>query len=96
MSERKQRRGFIEKIMHKIDIPCDAAPGNMYLELICDRDVIVGGCTGISEYFSDKVTLCGGNVSISVSGSGLELFSFTDDRVKISGTVENISIKRGV
>lgn len=94
MHRRRRRRRLFDRLMQALDVPCDVMPGNMSLEIIGDSDVIVGGCTAISEYSDEKVILCGTKMRISVIGEQFELSAFADDVVKVSGKVSNIEINR--
>lgn len=96
MHKRKGRGRIFDRLMHALDVPCDALPGNMSLEIIGDSDVIVGGCSGVSEYSGERVVLCSQSMTIGISGDGLELSTFADDIVRITGKVLNIEISRGV
>lgn len=84
----------MEKVADFFDVPTSALPWGMDLELRNDRDIYISGCTGIAEYSKHKVVFTGDDMTIIAEGEDFELFTFSDGRIRLSGKIEKIEIKR--
>ncbi len=83
-----------EKMADFFDIPTSALPWGMDMEIRNDRDLFIGGCTGISEYSENRIIFVGCGMKIRAEGEEFELFTFADGRVRLSGKIDSIFLER--
>ena len=88
-------RGVLQKLTDLFDIPSSVLPWGMDIEIRNDHDVLVDGCTGITEYTTERIVFRSKGMCAIVEGEGFELYTFADGRVRVSGKVSGVMLKRG-
>jgi len=87
--------GMLQRLTDILDIPSSVLPWGMDIEIRNDHDVLIDGCTGITEYTAERVVFKGKGMSVTVEGEDFELYTFADGRVRVSGKVSGLMLYRG-
>lgn len=84
------KKPISQRLCESLDIPCGTLGRTSFLEAVGNREVTVGGCLYLKTYRDDLVVLelCDG--VISVSGRELELKSFSNGDISVSGIISRI------
>ncbi len=74
----------------------EASSANAYkIEFRGTEDIIIEGCLGVIEYGEECITLNLGRQTVSFSGADLEIQSFFDGFLTITGSVIAAEFSRG-
>ncbi len=90
-----RREKYKAKLGELFDIPVNAFSGMTTVEIRGFYEVMIQGCTGISDYSPSLCVLSTYQDNIVVCGKDLKLTVFGEDRIVIHGTVESVSRKEG-
>ena len=74
-----------------LDIPQNTFGKTATVEIKGFCETMVEGCSGILDYSPSSVVLASPQGKIIIAGKDLRISVFSDDRVVIFGTVENVS-----
>lgn len=79
-----------QRVLDALDFPVGAFGRISFVEAAGNREVTVEGCVGLSEYGEKMISLelCDGTMTIS--GAGLELRSFSGGKVSVNGVIRSI------
>ena len=88
-----RREKYKAKLGELFDIPVNAFSGMTTVEIRGFYEVMIQGCTGISDYSPSLCVLSTYQDNIVVCGKDLKLTVFGEDRIVIHGTVESVSRK---
>lgn len=75
------------------DIPELSGP---IISIAADREMSVDGCRGVGDYFDNRIVLNIGKGSVTVSGNGLRITSFTESTAVIRGRITAVEFDFGV
>lgn len=89
--EDKERINFIDKLSDTIKIPKDVLIGAPIITLIGKQEVCIENYKGITLYTPSQIKVLTKMGSLQVDGKKLEITYFTNDEMKINGTIHNIS-----
>lgn len=90
-AKRKQRKKVPEqKIASALDMPKILSPSVPHIEFEGNREAVIDGCLGISEYDDDKISLNAGSLTVTFRGSDLTLCSYSDEQSVIKGSIISI------
>ena len=81
----------IERMMMRMDLPCEVPPGTSLVEIIGNRRIFIENQMGVFSYSRCSITVkvrCG---FVCVTGENLELQQMTKDHLVISGLIFEIS-----
>ena len=62
-----------------------------HIELEGNRELIIDGCKGIVEYETDIIKICTDTVIVSVTGDELNIHTYLDDQIVISGKILSVN-----
>lgn len=77
-----------------MDLTGESLPGMTVAELAGDRQVLIEGHRGVSEYCRERVTVKVGYGLLSITGCGLELRQMSKQQLVISGRIDGICLRR--
>ena len=63
---------------------------NMITELISNREASIDGCRGVVEYDENYIKLNAGKGTMTLYGSNLQIVSYNDASLLITGKIERI------
>lgn len=88
---KKIKKPISQRLCETLDIPVGTFGKISFIEAVGNRELCVSGCLGLISYTDRLVILelCDG--ILTVSGSLLELHSFSGGRVSVSGVISGIS-----
>ncbi len=61
-----------------------------HIELDGNRELILDGCKGIVEYETQKIKICTDMVFVSVTGDDLNINTYNQDQIVISGKILSV------
>lgn len=88
---KKKKDAIVKKFAEEMQIPESAVRNTFRIEMRSQSDIEIEGCAGIIEYDESFISLnlCGS--ILGISGINLEITSFSEMQVIISGTVTQLS-----
>lgn len=91
---RQDKLPLAQRLLRSLDIPLGTFGRISFIEATGNREVNIEGCIGLADYTGERVSLelCDGFVTIR--GRGLELCSFSDGRMSVSGMITSINYGR--
>lgn len=90
-TEKENKRGFIEYLSVKAELPSDVLAGNLRVELRGKNSLYVGGCSRILSYSPSLIVLEVKRDKISIKGKRLICTSYHADAVSIEGVITSVS-----
>lgn len=84
---------FKVRLGELLDIPVNAFSGMMTVEIRGFYEIMIHGCRGITDYSENTCILSSDKFDVVISGCGLELNVFNDDRIIIRGEIESVMKK---
>ena len=92
-ARRKQRKKASEQnIVGARDMPKFLSPSVPHIETEGNKEAVVDGCFGITEYDNDRISLNAGSLTVTFCGSDLTLSSYSDEQTVIKGSIISIEI----
>ncbi len=90
MPHKNPKKPLSQRLCETFDIPLGAVGRISFIEAVGNRELCISGCEGLSSYTDGRVILelCDGRLTIT--GTGLELRSFSGGRVSVSGRISGI------
>lgn len=88
---KKKKDTIARKFAEEMQIPESAVRNVFRIEMRSLTDIEIEGCAGIVEYDTAFISLNLCNCVLTVRGIDLEITSFSEMRVLISGTVTDFS-----
>ena len=88
--EKENKRGFIEYLSVKAELPSDTLSGNLRIELRGKNSVFVGGCRRILSYSPLLIVLEVKGDKIRIKGKRLICTSYHADAVSIEGLITSV------
>ncbi len=85
----------IKKFTEEMHIGESSAANEYKIEFRGMADVVLEGCLGVIEYSTDCITLNLGRQTVSFRGADLEIQSFFDGFLTITGTVMSADFSSG-
>ncbi len=82
MAEKKKMSDWLAD---SLEIPRTAFGECAQIEMAGNRELVVEGCVGITEYDENTVSMSLGQLTLRISGNGLLIRSFDLHRVVING-----------
>lgn len=98
MSKNKQkenRRGIVEYLSVKAELPSDALAGEVRIELRGKNSLFIGGCKRIITYSTRLIVLGIKGDVVSVKGERLICTSYHSGTVSIEGSILSVSFGNG-
>ena len=88
------KRNWRQRLAEGMDLAGETLPGTTIAELAGDRQVLIEGHRGVTEYCRDRVTVKVGYGWLSICGCGLELRQMSKQQLVISGRIDGIQLRR--
>ncbi len=88
---KKKKDTIAKKFAEELQIPESAVKNTFRIEMRSTTDMSVEGCAGIVEYDENYISLNLCNCILSIRGIDLEITSFSEMQVLISGSVTDLS-----
>lgn len=82
---------FVTKFAEEMQFPVSAIRNTFRIELTGNSEMHIDGCSGIIEYDECNITLGLSNNSVCIKGFSLEIISFADMQVVITGRITSVS-----
>lgn len=90
-ARRKQRKKASEqKNVGALDMPKILSPSVPHIETEGNKEAVIDGCFGITEYDNDRISLNAGSLTVTFCGSDLTLCSYSDEQTVIKGSIISI------
>ena len=90
-----EKKGFIEFLAMKTELPVDALSGDFRMELRGRGELYLHGCRRILKYSTDEMILAAKGFSVSIKGSRLVCSAYYSGTVCIEGVIEGFEIDDG-
>ena len=88
------RGNWMRRLTDGLDLAGESLPGMTVAELAGDRQVLIEGHRGVTEYCGNRVTVKVGYGLLSIAGCGLELRQMSKERLVVSGRIDGIQLRR--
>jgi len=88
--DKQPKTSLMTKLATELEVPSEILPGVFRIELQETREATVDGCKGILEYKDERIKLKLSNKTVTFAGLNLEIKTFTNERVIISGYIAGI------
>lgn len=89
-----EKRNWAGRLTQGLDLAGESLPGMTVAELAGDRQLLIEGHRGVTEYCRERVTVKVGFGFLCVSGCGLELRLMSKQQLVISGRIDEIRLGR--
>lgn len=77
-----------------MDLAGESLPGMTVAELAGDRQVLIEGHQGVTEYCRERVTVKVGYGALCITGCGLELRQMSKQQLVVCGRIDAIHLRR--
>ena len=88
------RGNWMRRLTDGLDLAGESLPGMTVAELAGDRQVLIEGHRGVTEYCRERVTVKVGYGLLSITGCGLELRQMSKQQLVISGRIDGLHLRR--
>ena len=85
---------WAQRLTEGMDLAGESLPGMTVAELAGDRQVLIEGHRGVTEYCRERVTVKVGYGLLSITGCGLELRQMSKQQLVISGRIDGLHLRR--
>ena len=85
---------WARRLTDGLDLAGESLPGMTVAELAGDRQVLIEGHRGVTEYCRERVTVKVGYGLLSITGCGLELRQMSKQQLVISGRIDGLHLRR--
>jgi len=82
-----EKRSMSERLADSLELPRIAFGECARIEMAGNREMVVEGCVGITEYGENTVSMSLGALTVRIAGSGLLIRSFDLQRIVINGLI---------
>ncbi|MFU0828051.1 MAG: Sporulation protein YqfC [Lachnoclostridium sp.] len=89
--EDSERASYLEMLSSQLKLPSDMLAGSPIVTAIGRSEVCIENYKGILEYNSGLIKVLTKNGSIHIEGRNLTISYFTNEEMKITGMIHNIS-----
>ena len=86
----KQRRGLLEMLAVKAELPSDALAGEVLVEMRGRQTMLVQGCRRILEYSPERIVIAARGFSVSVVGQRLICSAYYGGTVAVEGLISGV------
>lgn len=88
------KENWARRLTQRLDLPGETLPGETLAELAGDRQVLIEGHRGVTEYCRERVTVKVRYGLLSITGCGLELRQMSREMLVVSGRIDGILLRR--
>ena len=80
--------------MERLDLPGDIQPGVPRMELVGDREFFMTQHRGVLSYTTETVDIGGGDMTVRVIGTDLQLMAMTEGELRLRGRIAAVELRR--
>ena len=80
--------------MERLDQPGDIQPGVPRMELVGDREFFMTQHRGVLSYTTETVDIGGGDMTVRVIGTDLQLMAMTEGELRLRGRIAAVELRR--
>ena len=89
------RKGnWAQRLTEGMDLVGETLPGMTVAELAGDRQVLIEGHGGVTEYCRERITVKSSYGHICIQGCGLELRQMSKQQLVVAGRIDGICLGR--
>lgn len=88
------RKKLHEIISDKFDIPLEGIASVPNAQLVGNSQLSIDGCMGIKKYEPNEIILRAKDFLLTVTGSSLNMMTFSLGRVSIRGYISSYSVEK--
>ncbi len=89
-----RKKQIKEIIADKFDIPLEGITSIPNAQLVGDSELSIDGCAGIKKYETTEIIIRAKDFVLKISGSSLNMMTFSGGRVTIRGYISKYEIER--
>ncbi|MBQ3040912.1 MAG: YabP/YqfC family sporulation protein [Clostridia bacterium] len=89
-----RKRHIEEIIFDKFDIPLEGIASIPNAQFVGDSQLSIDGCIGIKKYESCEIIIRSKDFILKITGSSLNMMTFSNGRVTIRGYISSYEIER--
>lgn len=89
----RQKRGLVEYLAVKAELPSDALVGEARVELRGRHTLFMQGCRRILKYSPEQMVIAGKDFSVSVTGRRLTCSTYHNGTVTVDGLISAVSFE---
>lgn len=89
-----RKKHIDEIIADKFDIPLEAIASIPNAQFVGNSELSIDGCLGIKKYESCEIVIRTKDFILKISGSSLNMMTFSGGRVSIRGFIDKYEIER--
>lgn len=89
-----RKENWVGRLTAGMDLSGETMPGESLAELAGDRQVLIEGHRGVTEYSRERVGVKMKYGQLCVCGCGLELRQMTRQQLVVSGRIDSIHLRR--
>ena len=89
-----RKKQIKEIIADKFDIPLEGITIIPNAQLVGDSELSIDGCAGIKKYETTEIIIRAKDFVLKISGSSLNMMTFSGGRVTIRGYISKYEIER--
>lgn len=89
-----RKENWVGRLTAGMDLNGETLPGESLAELAGDRQVLIEGHRGVTEYSRERVGVKMKYGQLCVCGCGLELRQMTRQQLVVSGRIDSIHLRR--
>lgn len=89
-----RRKGLLDRLAERADLPDAVFPGQPLLEVMGDRRVLIENHKGVVEYSRERISVRMSYGQVVLCGSGLELARMSKEQLVILGRIDGLTLCR--
>ncbi len=89
-----RKKHIQEIISDKFDIPLEAIASIPNAQFVGNSQLSIDGCIGIKKYESSEIIIRAKDFVLKISGSSLNMMTFSGGRVSVRGYISKYEIER--
>ncbi len=92
--DKMRKKNIEEFIFDKFDIPLEGVASIPNAQLVGNSQLSIDGCIGIKKYESNEIIIRAKDYILKISGSSLNMMTFSGGRVTIRGYISSYGVER--
>lgn len=91
----KEKRGLIEFLALKTELPADALTGDFRIEIRGRNTLFMQGCRRILKYSPEEMIMAAKGFEVSIRGRRLVCTTYHDGTVTLDGAIDGVELLGG-
>ena len=83
-----------QRAMDRLDLPVNLASGVARMELLGNRSLYIDRHRGVLSYTTETVDIGGGDMTVRVIGTDLQLMAMTEGELRLRGRIAAVELRR--